>query len=376
MNQAMQRLEIRKHKLRLAPKADSRALHGLIGLLGILCCALGASSARAQQTPPEQNSAGNVPAITGAFAYIQNSNGGVQTLEPQIDPVLLVPIGNSLLLESHVEFTGVFARQNFQSGPYVGKVFKTIESAQLDWLADSHVTVVAGRYYLPFGLFNERLSPVWIHNLQDFPLTFGIGTAPYGFGDGFMLRGVLASTPAANFQYTAYMSAHSSINQLPAERAAGGDGSIFWPSRRVETGLSYQRTLEGYQINNEAAYLTWQPQRAAVDLKAEYDRNHYGNGYWIEAAHSPQQFFVAPDFFRRAQLVGRMEQFFVRNGGGHGLATVDQQRPEVGINYLIHDDWKLVSSYGRLFSKSGNSNTWNFGFTYRFVWPLWPGKKS
>jgi outer membrane receptor protein involved in Fe transport len=144
----------------------------------------------------------------------------------------------------------------------------------------------------------------------------------------------------------------------------------------MEGGLSYQRTLEGYQINNEAAYLSWQPQRASLDVKAEYDRNHLGHGYWIEAAHSPQQFVVAPNFFRHMQLVGRMEQFFVRNGGGNGVARVNEQRPEVGLNYQIRDDWRLESSYGRLFSAPSNSNTWNFGFTYRFVWPLWPGKRS
>jgi hypothetical protein len=262
------------------------------------------------------------------------------------------------------------------SGPYAGKVFKTVDYAQLDWLADSRVIAVAGHYILPFGLYGERLAPVWIRNLQDFPITYEIGNHPEPSGDGFMLRGAAASLANANIQYSAYFSARSSINQLAAARAVGGDTSIFFPSRRVEAGLSYQRTLEGYQINSEAAYLTWQPQRASVDVKAEYDRNHYGDGYWIEAAHSPQQFLFAPDFFRHMQLVGRMEQLFVRNGGGHGLAGVDQQRPEVGLNYLIHDDWKVVSSYGRLFSSSGDTNIWNFGFTYRFVWPLWPGKKS
>jgi len=76
------------------------------------------------------------------------------------------------------------------------------------------------------------------------------------------------------------------------------------------------------------------------------------------------------------QLVGRMEQFFVRNGGGNGLARVSEKRPEAGLNFQIRDDWRLESSYVRLLSQSGNSNTWNFGLTYRFVWPLWPGRKS
>jgi len=289
-------------------------------------------------------------------------------------------MGHSLLLESRVEFTGFFQRENQSSGPFsgpfVGKVYKTVDYAQIDWVAASQATLVAGRFILPFGLYSERLAPVWIRNLQDMPLTYSIGTAPYGAADGFMLRGVAASLPSASIQYSAFMSAHDSTNQLQANRAVGGDTSIFVPSKRVEAGLSYQRTLEGYQINNEAAYLSWQPQRASIDLKAEYDRNHYGDGYWIEAAHYPQQFPVAPDFFRHMQLVGRMEQFFVRNGGGHGDASVNEKRPEVGLNFLIRDDWRLESSYGKLFSQRGNSNTWNFGFTYRFVWPLWPGRKS
>lgn len=373
MTMALARRREMKQRLRRAFSAPATQCVRLV--TAALCIAAACAAASAQDDHPEQNSAGYVPVVSGGFAYVQNASGGVQTLQPQINPLLLVPFGRSFLLESRVDFTGVFSRQDV-TGPYVGKVFKTIESAQIHWLPDSHVTATAGRFLLPFGLYSERLSPVWIHDLQDFPLTYSIGTHPDGSADGLMLRGVAASLPWGSVQYSAYVSAHSSIVQLPAERAAGGDMSVFFPTPRFEAGLSYQRSLEGYQINNEAAYLSWQPQNASTDVKAEYDRNHYGDGYWIEAAHMPQNFFFAPTFFRRVQLVGRMEQLFVRNGGGHGLPTVDQQRPEVGLNYKIRDDWKLVSNYGRLFSKSGDSNMWNFGFTYRFIWPLWPGRKQ
>jgi len=329
---------------------------------------------------PEADSAGYVPVLSGTFAYVQGNAAGVTSLVPQIVPVLLVPMGHSVLLESRVEFTGFFQRESLPNAPFsgrfAGKVLKTVDYAQLDWLADSHAMFAAGRIILPFGLYSERLAAVWIRNLQDAPLTYSIGTHPYGAADGFMIRGVATSHPAANIQYSAFFSAHSNTNQLQAVRAIGGDTSIFFPSQRFETGLSYQRTLEGYQINNEAAYVSWQPPQVNLDLKAEYDRNHYGHGYWIEAAHIPQHFFVAPEFFRHFQLVGRIEQEFVRNGGRNGLPTADETRPEVGMNYLIHDDWRLISSYGRLFSSKGNSNTWNWGFTYRFVWPLWPGKRD
>lgn len=373
MNPAMNILAIPR-RMRTNVPALLRVVIGICPIL--LSVVAPTTQCRAQDDSSEHSSAGYVPVISGAFAYIQNANGGVQSLEPQINPVLLVPLGHSLLLDAHVDFTGFFARRNSTSGPYGGEVFKTIEDAQLDWLADSHMTVVGGRYILPFGLYHERMTPVWISDLQDGPLTGGIGTNPDGFGDGIMLRGVAATLNSASIQYSAYMSAHYSVNQLAAARLVGGDTSIFFPSSRFEGGLSYQRSLEGYQLNNEAAYLSWQPKRASLDLKAEYDRNHYGDGYWIQAAYSPQSFFFAPEFFRRMQLVGRGEQFFTRNGGGDGLPRVNEQRPEVGLNYLIHDDWKLVSSYGRLYSANGDRNIWNFGFTYRFIWPLWPGRKS
>ncbi len=90
--------------------------------------------------------------ISGAFAYIQNANGGSQSLEPQINPVLLVPLGHSLLLDAHVDFTGFFARKNSTSGPYGGEVFKTIEDAQLDWLAEfSTLQWSAGAISCPSG---------------------------------------------------------------------------------------------------------------------------------------------------------------------------------------------------------------------------------
>lgn len=330
----------------------------------------------AQENGTENNSAGYVPVLSGAFAYIQNSSGGRQTLIPQINPVLLVPIGRSLLLDAHVDFTGVFDRQTSPSGPYKGEVFKTIEDAQIDWLADSHAIFVGGRFILPFGLYHERLTPVWISQLQDSPLTGGIGTNPDGFGDGAMMRGVAATLSNASIQYSAYISAHDSISPVGAARLAGGDTSIFFPSARLEAGLSYQRRLEGYQINNESAYFSWEPHRTDLDIKAEYDRDHYGDGYWVQAAYSPQHFFIAPGFFNRMQIVGRGEQFFTRNGGGDGLPGVNEKRPEAGINYRIRDDWRLISSYGRLYSSHGNRNMWNFGFTYRFTWPLWPGRHA
>ena len=198
--------------------------------LCIALCLMLAGRVAAQDTQSVDNHAEYIPAISGGVGYIQNVNGGVTSLEPQINPILLVPFGPHVLLESRTDFTGFFQRQNLTSGPFTGKVFKTVEFAQLDWLANTHVIATAGRYLLPFGLYNERLEPLWIRNLQDAPITATIGTLTSGSGDGFMLRGVAVQEPSYSVQYSAYFSAKCDINQLSAARVAGGDASVYLPN--------------------------------------------------------------------------------------------------------------------------------------------------
>lgn len=330
----------------------------------------------AQDDDLEHNGAGYVPVVSGTIGYITTVSGGVPALQPHISPTLLVPMGHKIGLESRTDFTGFFQRKDLTHGPYSGKVFKSVESAQIDWLADSHVTVSAGKYFLPFGLYNERLSPFWIRNIQDSPITLPIGTSTSGAGDGFMLRGMATEHPSWSVQYTSYFSARSSINQLQAARTAGGDVSIYFPEKRVEVGTSYQRFLQGKEINSEAVYVSWQPHEVPVDLKAEYDQSYYGRGYWLESAYMLSQIPRGQRFFQHLQVAARIQQFDVINKGGISLPSVDTQKCDFEMNYYLRDDLHLVASYGRQFSSQGNTNIWNVGFMHRFLWPMWPGRKK
>jgi hypothetical protein len=322
-----------------------------------------------------ENHAGHVPLVSGGMGYIHTVNGGITSLEPQINPVLLVPFGSHVLLESRVDFTGFFQRQSRTFGPFTGKVFKTVEFAQVDWLVNTHMIATAGRYLLPFGLYNERLQPIWIKNLQDAPITAAIGTRPTGAGDGLMLRGLAVQMPSYSVHYTAYFSAPSSIEQLVSARTAGGDGSIYWSKPRVEVGASYQRFLQNHQINSVASYVSWQPRETHLDLKAEYDHSYKGHGYWLESTYLLDQPAI-PALLRHLQAVGRVEQFTPLHGGGDLLPRVNTQRFDIGLNYYLRDDFRFVSSYGRSFSSHGNANIWNVGLTYRFSLPLWPERKK
>ena len=329
----------------------------------------------AQSANDDENHAGHIPVLSGGIAYVHNVNGGVTSLEPQINPVLLVPFGSHVLLESRAEFIGFFQRENQTSGPFKGQVFKNVDYAQLDWLANTHVMVAAGKYLLPFGIYNERLAPVWVRNLLDQPIDSNIGVETSGAGDGLMLRGVVTEKPSYAVQYTAYFSARSDINQLQAARTAGYDASIFLTHPRLEIGTSYQRFLQDHEINNVAAYVSWQPPAIPLDLKAEYDYSYNGNGYWLESAYDFNRLPI-PSILRRVQAVGRMQQFFPLNGGGNGLPGVNTQRFDFGLNYYFRDDLRFMSSYGRTFSSQRDANVWNLGLTYRFVLPLWPERKK
>lgn len=344
-------------------------------ILAIALCLALIGRVVAQNSSPVENHAGYIPAISGGAGYIHNVDGGITTLEPQINPVLLVPFGSHVLLESRGTFFGFYQRENQTSGPFKGQVFKSVDYAQLNWLANTHVIASAGRYLLPFGLYSERLEPIWIKNLQDAPITAAIGTRTSGSGNGFMLRGTVVQKPSYSVQYTAYFSALSNIDHLQSARVAGGDASVYLSHARLEIGTSYQRFLQDRHINSGAVYVSWQPPSVPLDIKAEADFSYNGRGYWLESAYLFQQLPV-PSFFRRTQIVGRMQQFFPSNGGGNSLPRVDTQRFDAGLNYYVRDDLRFISSYGRSFSSQGNANIWNVGFTYRFLFPLWPGRSK
>ena len=328
------------------------------------------------QAPAESGSnAGYIPIISGGAGYVHNVNGGGTTLEPQVNPVLLVPFGRHVLLESRTDFTGFFQRQNFTSGPFKGTVFKTVEYAQLDWLADTHATVVGGRYLLPFGLYNERLGPIWIKNIQDPPYTASVGTRTTGAGDGLELRGVAMQTPEMSLQYSAYFSVRSGINQFGSGRAAGGDASVYFPGLHFEVGGSGQRFLQNRRINNAATYISWQPLEGSADIKAEYDYSYFGYGYWLEGAYKLDHASTIAAI-QKVQLVGRVEQVFPLHGGGNGLPHIDNKRFDAGINYYLKDNLRLLGTYGRNFNRQQNANVWNGGITWRFTIPLWFGAKK
>jgi hypothetical protein len=313
-----------------------------------------------------------VPVLSGSAGYFNFVTGGQNLIDTQINPVLLVPLGDRWLVESRAEFEGQFQRPA-GGGSYAGPVDKHLDYAEVDYIANAYLTVTAGRFLTPFGIFNERLYPVWIRALQPDPIILPISTAP---SDGAMLRGGFPVNAAANLNYAVYMSATSiGIDSVDSERQAGGRLGFFFPGPRLEVGGSFQKTLQDERKNSFGFHMGWQPVQLPLNLRAEFARSFVGSGYWIEGTYRLSQVHFWQKALRRTELVGRAQQFF--NGqispdeaADLGLPGANTREGEFGINYFLRDGLKAAASCGREFSSEGNLNVWSVGIAYRFLIPL------
>lgn len=335
-------------------------------LLGILCTACGS---RAQSDPP------NVPILSGAVGFLGSTTAGASAYQPLIAPVLVVPFGNKWLIESRADVQGFIARENGTSGPYNAQFAAALDYLQVDYIANAHLTITAGRFLTPFNIYNERLSAVWIANLEDSPIIFPIGTRTSASSNGGMVRGVAISRPTWLVNYTAYFSAASTTENLQAGRAAGGRAGVFLPQAGLEVGASYQRFLQNGDYNASGAYVVWEPPQIPLDVRGEYAHSPGGQGYWLEGAFRLASSRSASDALSRLQVVARVQQFFKGSPLPQDLLpSADVNQFDFGANYYLPHNVRLNGSYGRAYSTTGNFNLWNFGVTYRFLFPAWPGE--
>lgn len=332
-------------------------------LLGLLCLV---SGLRAQS---------NVPILSGALAFSSATTGGASTYQPILAPVLVVPLGDHWVIESRADVQGFFARENGTSGPYNGQFFAALDYLQVDYIANSHLTITAGRFLTPFNIYNERFSALWIANLQDPPIIFTIGTRTSASSNGGMLRGVAVAHAKWSVNYTAYFSALTTTENLQSGRSAGGRIGMFLPRSGVEFGGSYQRFLQNGDYNAAGLYFTWQPPQIPLDVRAEYAHSPGGQGYWLEGAMRIAKSRSTTSWLGRLQTVARVQQFFKGNPTPQDLLpSADVNQFDIGLNYYLPHDVRLNASYGRQYSTAGNANVWNVQATYRFLFPAWPGE--
>jgi hypothetical protein len=332
-------------------------------------------AARAQYFQPSEPP---LPVLTGVIGYGSTFMHGLQTVNPQFDPILLIPLGRRALIE--FEFESVLDLDHEDGEWGTARVDYGVDYLQLDYLLNPNLTVTGGRFLTPIGIYNERIHPIWIRNLQIEPIIFALEE---GSDNGAMLRGGARVSSAMNITYSAAYSAPSQQKMFESEKQAGGRLSAVFPGPRLEIGASYQRIFGDESSNTYVGDLTWNAKAIPLDLRGEglYSSMH-GSGYWLEAAYW---------LTRSLQFALRGEQWFPKPEeegepmsplrGGHLRAKHEGELPEidtsilsVGLNYYFYSGFRISAMYARTLTESPNRDVWNVGVTYRFAIPLWEAR--
>jgi hypothetical protein len=317
-----------------------------------------------------------VPIVSGGAAFVSTTDGGQTSYQPVVAPVVVVPLGSKLSLESRFDLREFIAKD--ANGNYDGTGFTTIEYLQLDYQVAPQLTISVGRFLTPFNVYTERVSAVWVRNFQEAPIIFPIGTRTDGSSDGVMLRGAAISQPGWQLNYTTYFSANSSVTKFESGRAAGGRAGVFFTKPRLEIGASYQRFLQDEHYNAVGGYLIWQPPQVPVELRSEYAHSPAGHGYWVEGAFRFVNKPVESSAIARLEPIVRVQQFWRSSFlSGDSLPAGDLHQVDAGLNYHLPHQVRLNATYGRRFDSMGpDQNDWNVAVTYRFLFPLFPGRSK
>jgi hypothetical protein len=318
-------------------------------------------------------SAQDVPAITGGIGFLTSTNGGNTTYLPVLSPALIAPLGNHLLVESRASIIGAIFPSS--QGGYDHSTFIGLSYLQADIIASRHLTIVAGEFLTPFATYNERLTPIWISNFENTPLSYGLGTMGTGSSVGGMLRGSAYSNSNLNIDYAAYFSAGSTNLQFDSERSSGGRGSVYFNKPRLEIGASYNRLLQNTHENFSGVHVWWEPADTHLRIRSEWARGPHANGYWIETAYRLASFGGEESFIGRFEPLFRMNQTFRSAPDPEdGLPSANTQQADFGLNYHLPHELRINTSYSREFSSTGDRNIWQTGLIYRFLFPAWRGK--
>ncbi|MDW5265167.1 MAG: hypothetical protein SA176_05370 [Edaphobacter sp.] len=315
----------------------------------------------------------NTPLISGGAGFFTSTKGGNTSYTPIIEPLIDVPIGSRFLIESRAALGDTLSPNG---NGYSHSHFIALTYLQGDYFLSRHVTAVAGSFLIPFNTYNDRLSPIWIGNFQDGPIITGIGVMT-GTGVGGMLSGSAIDRNKYSISYNAWFSTRSGNMQFNSERAAGGRTSLYLPEKRLEVGLSYDRQLQGTRENFYGAHLWWEPANTAFRLRSEFARGHHAQGYWAEADYRIQAFGGLDSWIGRFEPLFRMQQTFRRDTiVSDNVPLVNTKRTDFGLDYNLPHNTRILTSYSRQFSSSGNENIWETGIVYRFLFPVWKDKSQ
>jgi hypothetical protein len=321
--------------------------------------------------PRESGGISGIPVITGFMSYQSNIAPGTFDLNPEFDPVLLVPIGNKTLLSSEFDMSLDVSHTDGSWGP--AAVDHGFDYLQVSHNISSNLTAVAGRYLVPFGIYRERMHPLWIRYLQQEPISFTLNATS---GNGGMLRGGAHLGSYANVEYSGYYSAATSTMIVQSDKQAGFRCSLVLPEKRIEIGSSFNDTMGAGAHKMVGTDFTWLLKRVPLDIRSEtLFSKQAGNTYWVEGAYKLSQ-LGRSSFLKYTSIVYRQEQYWLPKGAMNlsamtgtmgSLPDTNTARSTGGAAYSLTPNLRFNASYQGNYATAEHAHSWNMGVTFRFA---------
>ncbi len=152
-----------------------RTMRGFTGAAALLLLMGVRGPAAAQVRGADRIAPTNAVVISGygtvGHAYRPNDgpNRVPSAFQASVNPLFLFQFQDRILFEAELEF-----------GLEEGITETQLEYAQADIMVSDNLTVVAGKFLLPFGVFGERLHPTWINKMATMPPIFGHHETGFG----------------------------------------------------------------------------------------------------------------------------------------------------------------------------------------------------
>ncbi len=308
--------------------------------------------------------------VTGyGFATYSSKKDENSTFNSGFNPIFLWRINDRLLFEGELELE------------LEGSQTKVaLEYANISYILNDYVTLRAGKFLAPFGIFQEKLHPAWINKLPDKPLPFGHdGIGPTTML-GFEVRGAIALN-LVKFNYSLYvangpllkstdpnsvevgMLGFKNFEDINENKTIGGRVG-FLPIPELEIGFSFltgKVGASGTPFSDVGAFL-WGVDlnyvkdleflKGTVDVKAEYinskvDDATYGTltfnnkreGGYFQLAYRPSKL---GDIIKNFEIVSRYS--WLDNPFGPPDSH-DERNWTFGLNYWLSASAVIKAAY-------------------------------
>lgn len=320
-----------------------------------------------------------------AFTRFTNVEGSDSSFTAVVAPIILWELSDRLLFETEIEF-------GLETEDGEGKTEVELEYAHASYILNDYVTLGAGKFLTPFGIFGERLHPAWINKLPDGPLAFGHGGLVPMSSLGAYARGGFPIGEATG-NYAFYVSNGPSLvteghdvgglnfenfDDINNNKAFGGRVG-FLPLPEVEVGYSFQFadvTPSGFDQQADAllqsidlSYVTESDLLGGlIDLRfewvlsdvddvtfvdehdgEEFTFNNERNGGYVQLAFRPTKSDLK--LLRDMEFVGRYGWLDLPSGAEESF---DQDRWTLGVNYWLNPSTVLKIAFEHTQVDGGN----------------------